>query len=95
MLRPTAEALERIDDFRATGAADLGTVHVRREGNAGYLEIRNPRHLNAEDDMTLWATECAVDLILLDPEIEIGVMRGGVVEHPHMRDRGSSAPGST
>ena len=82
MLRPTAEALERIDDFRATGAADLGTVHVRREGSAGYLELRNPRHLNAEDDTTLWATECAVDLILLDPEIEIGVMRGGVVEHP-------------
>ena len=55
---------------------------MRREGRAGYLEIRNPRHLNAEDDTTLWATECAVDLILLDPEIEIGVMRGGVVDHP-------------
>ncbi len=82
MLRPTSEALERLDDFRATGSADLGTVHVQREGKAGYLEIRNPRHLNAEDDTTLWATECAVDLILLDPEIEIGVMRGGVVDHP-------------
>ncbi|HEY6673216.1 MAG TPA: enoyl-CoA hydratase/isomerase family protein [Solirubrobacterales bacterium] len=82
MLRPTREALERIEDFRATGSADLGTVHVRREGRAGYLEIRNPRHLNAEDDTTLLATECAVDLILLDPEIEIGVMRGGVVDHP-------------
>jgi thioesterase DpgC len=82
MLRPTAEALERIDDFRSTGAADLGTAHVRREGSVGHLEIRNPRHLNAEDDTTLRATECAVDLILLDPEIEIGVMRGGVVDHP-------------
>ena len=82
MLQPTSEALERLDDFRATGSADLGTVHVQREGKAGYLEIRNPRHLNAEDDTTLWATECAVDLILLDPEIEIGVMRGGVVDHP-------------
>ena len=82
MLRPTREALQRIEDFRATGSADLGTVHVRREGRAGYLEVRNPRHLNAEDDTTLWATECAVDLILLDPEIEIGVMRGGVVDHP-------------
>ena len=82
MLRPTDEALERIDDFRATGEADLGTAVVRREGSAGYLEIRNPRHLNAEDDTTLWATECAVDLILLDPQIEIGVMRGGIVDHP-------------
>jgi len=82
MLRPTRAAFERIDDFRATGEADLGTAVVRREGSAGYLEIRNPRHLNAEDDTTLWATECAVDLVLLDPEIEIGVMRGGVVDHP-------------
>ena len=82
MLRPTTEALEKIDDFRATGNADLGTVHVSRRGRAGVLELRNPRHLNAEDDTTLGATECGVDLILLDPDIEIGVMRGGVVEHP-------------
>lgn len=82
MLQPTREALERIDDFRANGIADLGTAHVRREGNVGHLEIRNPRHLNAEDDTTIEPTEVAVDLILLDPEIEIGVMRGGVVDHP-------------
>ncbi len=92
MLRPTAEALDRIDDFRATGRVDLGTVEVRREGSVGHLELRNPRHLNAEDDTTLWATECAVDLILLDPEIELGVMRGGVVEHP--RYEGSRIFGS-
>ena len=82
MLRPTTEALEKIDDFRATGNADLGTVHVSRRGRAGVLELRNPRHLNAEDDTTLGASECAVDLILLDPEIEVGVLRGGVVDHP-------------
>ena len=82
MLRPTTEALEKIDDFRATGNADLGTVHVSRRGRAGVLELRNPRHLNAEDDRTLGASECAVDLILLDPEIEVGVLRGGVVDHP-------------
>jgi thioesterase DpgC len=29
----------------------------------------------------LAATEAAVDLILLDPEIEVGVFRGGVVDH--------------
>jgi thioesterase DpgC len=81
MLQPTDEALERIDDFRATGVADLGPVEVRREGATGFLELRNPRHLNAEDDLTVGPCEVAVDLILLDPEIEIGVMRGGVVEH--------------
>jgi thioesterase DpgC len=92
MLRPTAEALERIDDFRSTGVADLGTVEVRREGGVGHLELRNPRHLNAEDDTTLWACECAVDLILLDPAIQVGVMRGAVVEHP--RYEGSRIFGS-
>jgi enoyl-CoA hydratase/carnithine racemase len=83
MLRPTREAMERLDDFRASGVADLGTAHVRREGNVGHLEIRNPRHLNAEDDTTIEPTEVAVDLLLLDPEIEIGVMRGGVIDHPN------------
>ena len=53
MLRPTPEALERLDEFRATGVADLGTAHVRREGARGVLELRNPRHLNAEDDSTI------------------------------------------
>jgi thioesterase DpgC len=87
MLRPTPEALERLDDFRATGEADLGGAHVRREGRAGLLELRNPRHLNAEDETTLGATEVAVDLVLLDPDIEVGVFRGGVLDHPRYAGR--------
>jgi thioesterase DpgC len=49
--------------------------------------MRNPRHLNAEDDTTLPASEMAVDLMLADPEIEICVLRGGVVEHPRYAGR--------
>jgi (3,5-dihydroxyphenyl)acetyl-CoA 1,2-dioxygenase len=82
MLRPTPEALERLPELRARGIIDLGPVRVTRTGRAGILELSNPRHLNAEDDVTLGPTECGIDLILLDPDIEIGVMRGGVVEHP-------------
>jgi thioesterase DpgC len=82
MLEPTPEALELIDTFRASGTADLGAVQVTRRGKAGILELRNPRHLNAEDGWTLRPTETAVDLILLDPAIEVGVFRGGPVEHP-------------
>jgi enoyl-CoA hydratase/carnithine racemase len=82
MLRPTPEALERIDDFRTTGVADLGPAYVSRVGGAGVLELRNPRHLNAEDDTTLAACEVAVDLILLDDGIDVGVLRGGPVTHP-------------
>ena len=87
MLRPTAAALECLDEFRAKGELDLGTALVRREGRMGTLELRNPRHLNAEDDTTITPTETAVDLILLDPDIEVGVMRGGVVDHPRYAGR--------
>jgi (3,5-dihydroxyphenyl)acetyl-CoA 1,2-dioxygenase len=87
MLRPTVDALQRIDEFRAKGEIDLGHALVRREGRAGIVELRNPRHLNAEDDRTLPTTEVAVDLVLLDPEIEVGVFRGGVVEHPRYAGR--------
>jgi (3,5-dihydroxyphenyl)acetyl-CoA 1,2-dioxygenase len=82
MLRPTDEALARLDEFRERGEVDLGPAYVRREGRAGILELRNPGHLNAEDGATLGPTEVAVDLLLLDPEIEVAVFRGGVVEHP-------------
>ena len=81
MLRPVPEAIDRLGEFRAAGTVDLGPVQVTRHGR-GLLELRNPRHLNAEDDVTLGPTECAVDLILLDPDIDIGVFRGGAVDHP-------------
>jgi thioesterase DpgC len=87
MLRPTAEALELLDGFRSTGVADLGAAYLERRGRAAYLELRNPRHLNAEDGDTLGATECAVDLALLDPDVEVGVFRGGVVDHPRYAGR--------
>jgi thioesterase DpgC len=82
MLLPTPEALEHLDELVATGTVDLGFAHVAREGRVGVVEIRNPRHLNAEDGLTLGPTEWAVDLVLLDPAIEVGVIRGGVVDHP-------------
>jgi enoyl-CoA hydratase/carnithine racemase len=87
MLRPTEAALDRIDDFRATGIADLGLTHLERRGPVAYIEIRNDRHLNAEDCDTLPTTETAVDLALLDPEIEVGVIRGAVVSHPRYAGR--------
>jgi thioesterase DpgC len=87
MLRPTELALERLDELRSEGEVDLGGAHVRRDGVAGIVELRNPRHLNAEDASTLAATEAGVDLVLLDPEIEVGVFRGGVVDHPRYAGR--------
>ena len=82
MLHPTQLALDHLDELRANGTVDLGHARVSRHGRAGVLELCNPRHLNAEDGNTLDETEAAVDLVLLDPEIEVGVFRGGVVDHP-------------
>ncbi len=87
MLRPTGAALERLDDFRATGVADLGGTYLERRGRVAYLEIRNDRYLNAEDCDTLPTTEVAVDLALLDPQVEVGVIRGAVVSHPRYAGR--------
>jgi enoyl-CoA hydratase/carnithine racemase len=82
MLQPTPAAIERLGELRDSGRVELGPVTLTRRGRAGILELSNPRHLNAEDGTTLAATECAVDLILLDPDIEVGVFRGGAVDHP-------------
>jgi len=87
MLRPTDEALGRVDAFRAAGELDLGKANVRRDGRAAVLELRNPRHLNAEDDTTVPATEIGVDLLLLDPDVELAIFRGGVIDHPRYAGR--------
>ena len=87
MLQPTAVALERLAELRDSGTVNLGPVRLTRRGRAGVLELSNPRHLNAEDGTTLAATECGVDLLLLDPAIEVGVFRGGVVRHPRYSGR--------
>jgi thioesterase DpgC len=87
MQAPTEVALEHLRQLQSTGTVDFGPARVTRQGRAGVLEILNPRSLNAEDDTTLALTEAAADLILLDPAIEIGVVRGGLVDHPRYAGR--------
>ena len=87
MLYPTALAQDHLEELQETGKVDLGHARVTRRGRAGVLELCNPRHLNAEDGDTLAETEAAVDLVLLDPEIQVGVLRGGVVDHPRYAGR--------
>lgn len=87
MLRPKPGSLELLDEFRRVGQVDLGVVQVERRERAGIVELRNLRFLNAEDDAATKALETAVDLVLLDPDVEVGVMRGGVVDHPRHAGR--------
>jgi len=82
MMRPMPEAMERLEEFRRTGKADLGTVKVAVEGQTGYVYLHNERYLNSEDDTTVGPLEAAIDLVLLHPDVRMGVLRGSVVDHP-------------
>jgi len=87
MLRPGPEAYERLEELQRTGVVDLGAAVVQRNGHIGQVLMRNPRFLNAEDDFTLGPLELAIDLVTLDPAIEVAVLRGATVDHPRYRDR--------
>lgn len=87
MLRPRLDSLSRLAHFRRTGFADLGTVLVERRGNVGHLTLHNTRFLNALDDSTAAPMETGVDLILLDDQIKIGILRGDRVDKPRYEGR--------
>ena len=87
MLRPRPASLELLAEFQRGGRLDLGTISVERRDNVGYLLHGNPRFLNAEDDTVVANLEIGTDLILLDPQIEVGVLRGKPVEHPKYAGR--------
>ncbi len=87
MLLPHPQSKEKFREYDAKGEIDLGGAHLRREGKAGVLTMKNPAYLNAEDEATLPGMELAVDLALLDPATEVCVLRGGPVEHPKYRGK--------
>jgi len=60
---------------------------VERRGPLGCILFNNPRRLNAEDDATLLPLEVAADLVLLDSEIEMGLLRGNPMNHPKYQGR--------
>jgi len=79
---PRREALARLEEFKAGGRVDLGTVALERRENVGWITLQNLASLNAEDDASTAALETAVDLALSDPSIEVGVLRGAPMTHP-------------
>jgi thioesterase DpgC len=81
MAQPRAEAAACLVDLQRTGCIDLGPMRVDRIGSVGYVTIQNHRALNAEDDASTQALELAVDLVLLDDAIDVGVLRGGPATH--------------
>jgi (3,5-dihydroxyphenyl)acetyl-CoA 1,2-dioxygenase len=87
MLKPKREAEQRLSEFRRTGRVDLGSAAVERRDNVGEVTLTNPKFLNAEDDAASAALETGVDLVLLDDAIEVGVLRGAVLDHPKYKQK--------
>ncbi|GAA1260221.1 hypothetical protein GCM10009665_57770 [Kitasatospora nipponensis] len=87
MLRPTPRALDLLPEFTGTGRVDLGSVQLERTGSTARLTMVRVDCLNAEDNRQIDDIETAVDLALLDPAVEVGLLRGGVMTHPRYRGR--------
>src|SRR2546428_13536827 len=76
MGRPLQKSIDRLRDFQQNGYTDLGTAELERRGRIGWITLKNLNSLNAEDDASTKNLEIAVDLVLLDPQIEAGGLRG-------------------
>jgi thioesterase DpgC len=87
MLLPRAEAMQSFAEYDKAGEIARAGASLERQGKAAVVTLRNPRHLNAEDETTLEGLETAVDLALLDPKTELCVLRGGPVDHPKWAGR--------
>lgn len=87
MLRPTDRALRLLPEYLEKGAADLGSVLLERSGGAARITMVRDDCLNAEDVRQVDDMETAVDLALLDPAVEVGLVRGGPMTHPRHRGR--------
>lgn len=87
MRRPTPRALRLLPEFVRTGVADLGSVRMERTGGAARLTMCRDDCLNAEDNRQVDDMETAVDLALLDPAVDVGLLRGGTMSHPRYRGK--------
>ena len=87
MLRPTPRALRLLPEFSRTGVADLGSVRLERRDGAARLTMCRDDCLNAEDNRQVDDMETAVDLASLDPDVRVGLLRGGEMSHPRYRGK--------
>lgn len=87
MLRPKTLSLELLETFQKEGLVKLEYATAEAKKGAGYVHTHNPRYLNAEDERVVRDQETAIDLVLLDPNLKMGVMRGTEMQHPRYKGR--------
>lgn len=83
----TPRALSLLETFKSENLLSLEKITITRKNQAAYIEFKNSECLNAEDNQLIADFETAVDLVLIDPEIKVGVIRGSVVQHPKYKGR--------
>jgi thioesterase DpgC len=81
MLLPREDSRAHLAEYEAKGRLELAGARLERQGKASVVTMRNPRHLNAEDESTIGGLETAADVALLDRKSELCVLRGDVVTH--------------
>lgn len=87
MLRPTPRALALLPEFQRTGLLRMEAVRLERRGTVAELTMCRDDCLNAEDEQQVEDMETAVDLALLDPAVQVGLLRGGTMSHPRYSGR--------
>ncbi|MDL5199792.1 (3,5-dihydroxyphenyl)acetyl-CoA 1,2-dioxygenase DpgC [Streptomyces sp. ALI-76-A] len=87
MRMATPRAMELLDTFRQDGVLEFDALKLERHGNIADLTFQNDHCLNAEDDQLIHDMETAIDLVLLDDHVHVGVMRGGIMSHPRYRGK--------
>ncbi|WP_416973998.1 (3,5-dihydroxyphenyl)acetyl-CoA 1,2-dioxygenase DpgC [Streptomyces sp. 4F14] len=87
MLRPTPRALGLLPEFTRTGVVRTRSVLLERQDGVAHLTMCRDDCLNAEDNEQVDDMETAVDLALLDPAVQVGVLRGGEMNHPRYRGK--------
>lgn len=87
MRMASPRAVELLGRFSRDGSVDLDTLLIERRGRAAHVTFHNDSYLNAEDNELIADMETAVDLSLLDDQVHVGILRGGVMSHPRYRGK--------
>jgi thioesterase DpgC len=87
MRRPTPRSLALLAEFRRTGTLRTDAVTLELHDGVARITMCRPDCLNAEDEQQVDDMETAVDLALLDSRVRVGLIRGGVMDHPRYRGK--------
>lgn len=87
MLQPKDASLPLLEVFNHSGYVRLTALEIRQEGEAAVVSFLDSDTLHAEDGDFVRDLETAADIVHLSDRVNVGVLRGGVVNHPKYAGR--------